>query len=99
MKFENLFILDSITPCSSEWKMEEISLRKHDNYQDFERKKFNIRCEVEPNNTHTTHTHSASFRDKLNVCMCVSVKRVRVCVNGCVCEAGVCFSGNLRDEI
>ena len=54
-------------------KFEEISLRKHDNYQDFESKILNIRCEVEPNNTQ--HTHSASFREKW---MCV-----------CVCEAGV----------
>ena len=57
--------------------MEEISLRKHDNYQDSERKILNMYCEVEPNNTHNTHTQISSGK---NVCVHVCVIYYKVCM-------------------
>ena len=69
-------------------EIEEISLRKHDNYQDFERKNsiYVVRLNL---TTHTKHIHSASFREKMNEwvweswCPCVLVCVSR-CVSGCV---------------
>ena len=56
-------------------------MRKHDNYQNFERKNsiYVVRLNL---TTHTKLTLPASFREKMNESVCVSVKRVCVCVSG-----------------
>ena len=56
-------------------------MRKHDNYQDFERKNsiYVVRLNL---TTHSKHTHSVSFREKK---MCVFVSEW-ACVSGCVSE-------------